>query len=494
MKRKLTLTLMAVLVAAAAAGWTAASPHLSAAEQSAQAASSGVRAIVFDDARNEIRVNGKSVEQVYPMVNHNGRIYVAGRQIAEVFGYRADWDPKSYDAVIQNEDVLIQVNQGAKLAWVNDMPVSYDGLGFVQDGRLLLSIRAVADYMGLYVNYDAVTRQAVVADAVYPYVQPVDRERPGLVPIDFSRYGSYAVVNASEQRDASRQLLFSDSPETFGGYGILYRDTLQGKSRVYLTHVNGMKQQAQVGWIATNESDAPVTVTVTRQGVAAKSKDYARQGQSALTAWYDSGAEREPVTIAPHESAILYQSETLTTMDAVHAIFDVESSGDVRFDIVAADPAQPMRVTAVTPFVPRDIHDRGTFPVSDIYLKADAGAWAAGTPARIPIGLTGSIRGHWVEGVDAITGKTSQNFGNYGVFYHLTVERPGKAAFVLVPLRGLYRGTVTFEGNVVQTDALNLGEGYMIGRTNGSEPSVELSLSAASGSFMPFEVLVYPLP
>ncbi|TLS49591.1 hypothetical protein FE782_24705 [Paenibacillus antri] len=78
--------------------------------------------------------------------------------------------------------------------------------------------------------------------------------------------------------------------------------------------------------------------------------------------------------------------------------------------------------------------------------------------------------------------------------YRLKIESPGKAAFVLVPLRGLYMGAVKFDGDVVKTDALHVGEVYAIGRTNGTEPSVELELGAASGSFMPFVVLVVPLP
>src|SRR5690606_6637636 len=113
-------------------------------------------------------------------------------------------------------------------AWVNDRPVPFEGLDDVEEGRLLLSVRAIADHLGLYVHYDAATRQAIVADAAYPYVEPVDDQRPAFVPIDFANYFGYPIITPAEARDSTRTLLFSDSPETFREYGILYRDTVQG--------------------------------------------------------------------------------------------------------------------------------------------------------------------------------------------------------------------------------------------------------------------------
>ncbi len=477
-------------VAVAAGSAVGAWPEPSAANDEARTTT---REIVFDIDRNSVLVNGRSPAVTYPMTVHNGRVYVSARQLAEAFGLKAEYDPKSYDAILRDGRTSISVNQGAKQAWVNDMPVPYEGLGLVKDGRLLLSIRAIADYMGLYVGYDAVSRKATVADPEFPYAKPVNAAEPNFVPIDFARYGAYPVVAAAESRDSSRTLLFSDSPETFREFGVLYRDTVEGAARLFLTHVNGTAEAATVGWLATNESDAPVALTFERQGVAARSKDYAKQGREALAAWLAGGAE-ERRTVAPGETVVLYRTESLAAMDGAHAIFDVSVDGTLRFDVVAAPASQPLAVTASTPFAARDIHDRGTFKGSEIRLSADASDWEAERPARIRIGAVGSLGGHYVEGVDAVTGEPAQNFGNYGVLYRLTIASPGKAAFVLVPLRGVYMGAVTFDGAVVKTDALHVGEGYAIGRTDGTESSVELELAAASGSFMPFEVLVVPLP
>lgn len=463
-----------------------------------EATAHAVRSIVFDYERNEVIVDGTRKPPIYPMTNHNGRIYVAARQIAEVFGYAAEWDPKSYDAVLRNDTTSVQVNSEARQAWVNDIPVPYEGLGIVQEGRLLLSIRAIADYMGLHVHYDTRKRQALVADAVYPYLYAAEGERPNVVGIDFARYGRYPIAESEEERETSRALLFSDSPETFRDYGLLYRDAAVGKARVYLTHVNGLQgKDAVVALFATNPSDRAVTVTLTRQGVADRSKDYARQGAQALKQWHDEKALQPPkaTVLSPGETTLIYVTETLRVMDGAHAIFDLESQdGEVIYETVAAPASSdPLSFRKDARPLDRDIHDRGTFPVSDIELRTDAATWRAGEPTRLKIGVTGSIYGHWAEGTDALTGLPAQDFGNFGIFYHLTVERPPEAVYVLVPLRGLYRGAIDFDGETVETPALKVGEGYVIGRTTGREEAVELVASAASGSYMPFEILVFPL-
>lgn len=459
----------------------------------------GLRSVVFDYERNEVIVDGQRKAPVYPMANENGRIYVAARQIAEVFGYEAAWDPKSFDAVLRSDSTSIHVNSGARQAWVNEIPVPYEGLGLLRDGRLLLSIRAIADVMGLHVHYDPSTRQAIVADAAYPYVSAFQEAASRKVGIDFSRYGQYAVVPAAETRDASRTLLFSDSPETFRDYGLLYRDAVDGKARVYLTHVNGMpSKEAVVALVGTNRTDRPVTLTLTRQAFSDRSKDYATQGRQALSRWYGASAasERNETLLAPGESTVLYVTDALRSMEGAHALFDLASDGEVTYETIAAPAGTKAEVAAfreeARPLA-RDIHDRGTFPVADIALRADGRAWKDGEPARLKIGVSGSLSGHWTEGEDALTGEPAMNFGNYGVFYHLTVDRPGEAVFVLVPLRGLYKGSVSFNGELVETDALSVGEGYVIGRTNGAEEEAKLVLSAASGSYMPFEILVFPL-
>lgn len=486
-KRVATALLLAAAIIAGPSPW----PGLQAADEAA--ADSAVRELVFDYDNKKVYLNGKLAPTVYPMTIHNGRIYVAARQIADAFGFTAEFDPKSYDAVLRSDATSIHVNEQAKQSWVNDMPVSFDGLGLVQDGRLLLSIRAIADYMGLYVGYDGATRRAVVADPEYPYVTPIYPARPQLVPIDFAKYTKYPLISPEERRDSSRTLLFSDSPETFRELGILYRDDVEGKARLFLTHVNGTKEPAQVLWLATNEGDTPAAVSTTRSGIAAASKDYALQGREALAMYYAEEGPSEEWTVAPGETVVLHRSAALGPMDGTHAIFDVETDGELRFDVVAVVPNAAAAAAAALPFAKRDIHDRGTFPISDISLAADAAEWN-GKPARIRIGAVGSLNDHWVIGTDAVTGTPSQNFGNYGVFYHVTVENPGKAVFVLVPMRGVYRGSVLFEGAIVRTDTLQVGEGYTIGRTDGDETSLSMTLCAASGSFMPFELLIYPLP
>lgn len=60
---------------------------------------------------------------------------------------------------------------------------------------------------------------------------------------------------------------------------------VDGRARIFLTHVNEQKRSAAVTLVAMNESDRAITLTQSRAGDAATSKDYAWQGREALVAW-----------------------------------------------------------------------------------------------------------------------------------------------------------------------------------------------------------------
>jgi len=490
MNRAITCTAIVACVAALAAGWTGFT-RSSAAD--AGSGASEARAVVFDYANDRVLIDGVPAATRYPMTNKDGRIYVAARQIADAFGLTAEYDEKSYDAVLRDDDMILQVNAQAQSAWANDVPVPFEGLGYVHEGRLLLSIRAIADYFGLYVGYDAATRQAIVAEPHYPFVAPADSSRPNVVPIDFKPYLNYRVAEVEASVASGRTLLFSDSPETFRQTGVLYRDTVEGEARIFWTHVNGTGEPAKVVVVAENETDEAVTATVGKAGIAPISKHYAYQGKEALVRWHGD-ADEERIVVPPRGAVALYESGVMAIDDGVHGIVDLAADGPIRLTVVAAPPFASLADAVDSPPAARDIHDRGTFAAAEIRLRTDARTWDPSTPTRIKIGVAGSLSGHWFEGVDAMTGEPSQNFGNYGVFYRLTIDRPGKAVYVLVPLRGLYMGAASFDGDVVATEALRVGDGAVLGRTNGDEPSVELVLSAASGSFMPFDVVAVPLP
>jgi len=76
-------------------------------------------------------------------------------------------------------------------------------------------------------------------------------------------------------------LLFSDSPETVYGTGILYKDVISGEGRVFFHHVNGTKERLKLA-IMVRPVDKITYVTWGCRGIGEPNKDFfatARQSQ-----------------------------------------------------------------------------------------------------------------------------------------------------------------------------------------------------------------------
>ncbi len=455
-----------------------------------------------------------------------GRAFVPLTTVAEVFGLDCQWDPKSLDLTLRFGGAAgdsagdtaggteLILNSTMNRAWIDGVPVKFSDIAAGSEADVLVSLDLLTKALGLYAHYNSTTNQALVASASYPYRAGSDENDPRQIPVFFEQYMRLPLLAPAETRDTSRKLVFSDSPETFHQTGILYREEGSGRFRFYVTHVNGTRGTVVVRLIATNPGDEPVSITTTRRGRPKPSKDYARFGSQALVEWFGSAGLEDRLTVPAHSSVIYYDSGPLGYMDGMHFIDDLETDGPLRFEVAAmspgageagsttggsgaggagtALPAADHAALQALQLLPTDIHDRGTFAASGITLEC-SGKDLGGRPARIRIGDNGSTNDRWVTGADSTSGKELKDYGNYGVFYTIRVQSPGKVAFVLVPVRGYYRGAVLFGAEVVDVPGMDVGESYLLGRTTGAEKAVEIQLCPPSGSYVPFEILIYPL-
>ncbi|WP_213055582.1 hypothetical protein, partial [Escherichia coli] len=74
-------------------------------------------------------------------------------------------------------------------------------------------------------------------------------------------------IPKQERKPADRPLIVSDSPETFTEKGILYQEKVNGKARLYATHVNGMDRKMKFAILVRNSDPTrSVTIKTTNQG------------------------------------------------------------------------------------------------------------------------------------------------------------------------------------------------------------------------------------
>ena len=86
---------------------------------------------------------------------------------------------------------------------------------------------------------------------------------------------SFVAKDASVKFKASGPtLLFSDSPEMVYHNGILYRDTVQGRVRLFYHHVNAVAGTKKLAILLKNEQIRPLHYKVLRQGIAGPGYNY----------------------------------------------------------------------------------------------------------------------------------------------------------------------------------------------------------------------------
>lgn len=238
-------------------------------------------------------------------------------------------------------------------------------------------------------------------------------------------------------------LLYSDSPEYPTRYGVLAEGTAKkGKARVYYYHVNEMKKPARL--VVYAKSDAPRKISVTRTLRGDPSRAYVPTGRTL--SFREAVAEKDPVrdiSLSGGERVVIFEDNPrgVKPNDLVSGIVEIETETPVTIgtailpmsiDILSETELQKAK------YIPVDEHElRGTYD-RDLYWETDPWDFEKGN-AEIWIGEEESF----CIGYDEIDKVARQNYGNYGITYHIRVKTKGKGTYRLFinPQGGAYMGT-----------------------------------------------------
>ena len=94
------------------------------------------------------------------------------------------------------------------------------------------------------------------------------------------------------------KLLFSDSPEMVYHNGILYRDTVQGKVRIFFHHVNAVEGTKKLALMLKNTKMRPVHYKLLQEGVAGPGYNYMEVGKEAQRRYFGV----EPKNVKPEKA------------------------------------------------------------------------------------------------------------------------------------------------------------------------------------------------
>ncbi|MBB5296426.1 hypothetical protein E5F05_19335 [Deinococcus metallilatus] len=302
----------------------------------------------------------------------------------------------------------------------------------------------------------------------------------------------YPLLTPASGQAADVTLLFSDSPETPGQSGLLYRDRVSGQVRVLAYHANGLGRPARLFILARNPGDAPATFTTRRRGSASTPGPDPVIGQQTLLRYFAS-APLSPHPLGPGEQAVLFSSDPLAPDAVASVMLDLDLSAPLELSVVMLGEGEwpTPSVLAGLPSLARDRHQRGTFAGANRLWRVDLGP----LPARLVLGAQNDPPLH---GTDALTGDPQLLAGNYGVLYELELRGAGGSLLTLAPRGGVYRGALWLRDGG-RAGPLLIGQGAAL--KDPARPAwlwqarsdrLDLLFVPANGSNLPVALVFYP--
>ncbi|MGF7185393.1 PKD repeat protein [Desulfitispora alkaliphila] len=381
-----------------------------------------------------------------------------------------------------------------KRAWTNKEPA------FFSAGKQEIVLEVV-DQHGLKSTY---TKKIVIKEEVlytseefYPLFIPVGQK----YLIAGQNIISYPIINY-EIENEEHTLYHSNSPESIRQEGIYYRGVVQGNGRVMLHKQNNRKNPVNIYIVATNIYDEPVEIKIPHIGMAGPHEWVTTTGKLALARYFDTFAKpnQKSVILEPGERKVILpevSQKRILERQTLSVYADLTTSLPLQIETVVLDRGKDLfEHLPLLPDLPRDgIHTRGTFLYGNRSIRI--GEMVGDDAKRIVFG--DRYEDKPVAGIDQMTGEYVLNRGNFGVLYQLKLERVAPESIILVNGRGgYYSGAFLVNNEVVMVTAgshlLNSNEAAVLYRTGEEEEIVDIVFKPASGSNLPINIVIQPLP
>lgn len=300
---------------------------------------------------------------------------------------------------------------------------------------------------------------------------------------------------------SNRALIASDSPEDLTGPGILYRDTLYGDLRLFLYHQNLGSEPLKIYLAATNESATEsAALDLGAWGSAGPETFGAYTGKMAAIRYLDSRDNLSTSTtwLAPGATKLIVpelNQKALTKGQTFSAYADLSTSTNVKFTLFAVKSGDdPLTTLPTLGVMKRDgKHIRGTFQGADREIVVND--TLGDTPKRIVFG-DHSIDPA-LDGIDQLNGQPENNWGNFGVVYHMTVQVKANTLISLNARGGIYTGAFLVNGIKVPVTNTSILENPNVAtpvyRTGQYNETVVISYLTALGSNLPITLMFIPM-
>ena len=408
--------------------------------------------------------------------------YTVGLQVQDGRGLWSDWTYKTIE-ITENQPPVIKTFTTDKASYQPGENITFDYTYTNEEGETITNEKWMyrkstqeaklavlgkpnalfteGDYIvTLQIDDAAGKRSKVVETTVHIEGEPIRSEfdyffKEGKIGdridnFDNNNYRTeYADAKVAEEGVVSGTLIMSDSPETVKRMGVLYEDTMEGKGRILIHHLNqisddeakGKKQKLAL--LVSNDGEETVNLTLSNEAIKGPSTDITRIGQKVV---YDylAGTSARTITLNPGEKQWIY-SQNWTINQCISGMLDVEVNGAVRFSVAAIAEDITLEQIDDLERLPADgVHISGSFDtIGKTYVLQLDGS----QPTKLLLGDKTSEE--WIKGIDVRTGTTTENKGNFGVSYYVTITAEEDMGIFLNSRGGGIQGAIKWEdGNV----------------------------------------------
>ncbi|UUZ91108.1 hypothetical protein LJK87_35990 [Paenibacillus sp. P25] len=161
MKKELVLLLVCALLLSFAALPAAA------AEQEAAMASSTTYVMLYID-KPDAFVNGTKVTLDAPATIIKDKTFVPAKFLGDTFGMKVEWNDKTRQINMETPTAKIMLDIDNKSAWINGYWQSFNDVAAIVNGRLMIKLTWLADYMGAKYTYNDELRRVEVLHVKRP--------------------------------------------------------------------------------------------------------------------------------------------------------------------------------------------------------------------------------------------------------------------------------------------------------------------------------------
>ncbi|MDK2820965.1 MAG: hypothetical protein PWP31_930 [Clostridia bacterium] len=117
----------------------------------------------------DVAVNGKQVNfDVEPKVQ-DGRTLIPVRFVVEKLGARVTWSPSAQTVGIYKGDISITLGIGCSIAYINNERYTLETPPVIVEGRTLVPLRFISEYMGESVVWDKNEKFIYIGDRQLPF-------------------------------------------------------------------------------------------------------------------------------------------------------------------------------------------------------------------------------------------------------------------------------------------------------------------------------------